>query len=279
MQSKLIRSISTFIDFVQGRNQLKLCILDNNNLQFCEQNKSYLKPTQLFSFYDAVLIPKWVYLEIENSNARLAYIEAISVPVFVLEETDYSVFVDYHDLMVMRLFCQASMPGRTPYKYLKRAINLIEQQQREIEDDWIERYYEEGFDMIKGSRKNAGENSILVLAVLLALYLQDHLSQVTICSNDVEVRDIKIQILDYVLKNAGNYPKREKITFLSTDSLLRTVWLNGQLQLADISLIRTNQRRIMGYLPKGDGTHEEVNCVVATEEFIELLEEGLILYF
>lgn len=279
MQSHLIRGISTFIDFIQGKDQLKLCILDNNNLQFCEQNKSYLKPTQLFSFYDAVLIPEWVYLEIENSHARLAYVEAISVPVFVLEETDYSALVDYHDFTVMQLFCQASMPGRTPYKYLKRMINLIGRQQLEIEDDWIERYYEDGFDIINGSRKNAGENSILVLAVLLALYLQERLSQVNICSNDVEVRDIKTQILDYVLNNAFNYPKREKITFLSTDSLLRTEWRNGHLQQADISMIRTNQRRIKGYLPKGDGTNEEIDRVVATDEFIELLEEGLIIYF
>ncbi len=279
MQSHLIRGVSTFIDFIQGKDQLKLCILDNNNLQFCEQNKSYLKPAQLFPFYDAVLIPEWVHLEIKNSHARLAYVEDISVPVFVLEETDYSALVDYHDLTVMQLFCQASMPRSTPFKYLKKQLSLIERQQGEIEDDWVERYYEYGFDNINGSRKNAGENSILVLAVLLALHLQERLSQVTICSNDVEVRDIKTQILDYVLNNAFHYPKREKITFLSTDSLLRTEWLNGHLQLDDISMIRTNQRRIMGYLPKGDGTNEEVNRVVATDEFIELLEEELIIYF
>lgn len=258
---------------------MKLCIIDNNNLQFCEQNKSYLTPAQTFSFYDAVLIPKWVYFEISNSHARLAYLEALSVPIFILEETDYSVFVDYHDLTVMQLFCYASMPGRTPYKYLQKALNLINRQQHAIEDDWLERYYEEGFDLINGSRKNAGENSILVLAIVLALYLQERLVQVTICSNGVEVRDIKNQIIKYVLENAFHYPSREKITFLSTDSLLRMEWLIGRLQLSHISIIRKNQRRIIGYIPKGDGTQEEINRVIPTDEFLQLLEEGLIIYF
>lgn len=83
MQENQIKGTVDFIDFLQGRNQLKLCILDNNNLQFCEQNKQYLKSDQLFSYYDAVVIPHWVYLEMIHSASRHAYVESISVPVFV----------------------------------------------------------------------------------------------------------------------------------------------------------------------------------------------------
>lgn len=56
-------------------------------------------------------------------------------------------------------------------------------------------------------------------------------------------------------------------------------WLIGRLQLSHISIIRKNQRRIIGYIPKGDGTQEEINRVIPTDEFLQLLEEGLIIYF
>lgn len=129
--------MEAFLTFLQGKSQLKLCIIDNNNLQFCEQNNTTLKPENIFSYYDAVLIPEWVAHEIVHSEPRKAYIEAILIPIFILKETDYLLLIDYHDVSLMNLFCHASMPGRKPFRYLKRKLSLIERRQEDISDDWV----------------------------------------------------------------------------------------------------------------------------------------------
>lgn len=269
-----------FLTFLQGKSQLKLCIIDNNNLQFCEQNKNELTPGNIFSYYDAVLIPEWVANEVIHSEPRKAYIEAILVPLFILKEKDYLSLIDYHDISLMYLFCHASMPGRTPFKYLKKKLSLIEKQQEDIADDWITAYYQDGFEIVNHSKKNAGENSILVLAVLLVHYLKTRLSQVTICSNDIEVRDIKTRIVDYVMGSPyfGN-PARNNMTFLSTDLILQNELKKGNIQLVDIQSIRTNQRRLFGFIRKGDSTTEEIDRIVDTPEFLSLLAEELTIHF
>lgn len=269
-----------FSTFLQGKSQLKLCIIDNNNLQFCEQNNTRLIAENIFSYHDAVLIPEWVAHEIAHSDARTAYIEAISIPLFILKETDYLSLIDYHDISLMHLFYYASMPGRKPFKYLKKKLSLIEKEQEEISDDWISVYYQEAFEMNNDAKMNAGENSILALAILLVHYLKNRLHQVTICSNDTEVRDIKINILDYVMQSQYfDNPKRNNMTFLSTDLILQNELKKGRIQLADIQNFRTNQRRIFGFIRKGDNTTEEIDRVVDTTEFLALLVEDLTIHF
>ena len=45
---------------------LKICILDNNSIEFLNHVYDEVSPEKIFSPYDYILIPNWVYLFLLN---------------------------------------------------------------------------------------------------------------------------------------------------------------------------------------------------------------------
>src|SRR5690625_6293055 len=58
-------------EFMTNNNSLRICILDNNNVQFCMHHKAYFPIEEIYKHYDLILVPSWVYVEIGESDRRL----------------------------------------------------------------------------------------------------------------------------------------------------------------------------------------------------------------
>lgn len=73
--------------FSENRN-VKVLILDTNNIQFYYQHQAIFTQMTKFAPYDLVLVPGWVQVEYGQSDGRTAYIGAIPKPFMIIDETE-----------------------------------------------------------------------------------------------------------------------------------------------------------------------------------------------
>src|SRR5437763_8071747 len=246
-----------FNKFVLERENLRVCILDNNNVQFCMQHKSYFPIDEIYSNYDVILVPGWVHVEIAQSNHRIQHVSSIPTELYFMDEVkDYLPLVEFNDLKLMKVFAYASSPGSPPHRYLKRQIQLIETDTHDISDDWNEDYYNNAFNTTPdGLKKNAGENSILTLAFLLTHRYGNKIKQIAISTSDLGVIDIKTKIMDYISKfNLLNVSPLNPISFLSTDVLLAKGFQLGTIKENDLRELRksTQRKKVICFITNED---------------------------
>ena len=276
-------------EFMENSNILRICILDNNNVQFCMHHKVYFPIEEIYKHYDLILVPSWVYAEISESDRRLQYINDISKPLIILDEvSDYLPFVNYQDERLMNVFYSASSPTSRPKRYLKRKLSNIKEQRARagngeeifIEDhleNWIEDYYLDGFDVKETSngesRKNAGEISILTLAYLIMHRYSEKVKQISISSSDKGVLEIKRNILDFVSKDRLlDVPIKNPIGFLTTDVLLAHAYNTGLIDEETILHLRKNRKFVHCTVTGPDGVTNIIENVLETEEFLEIIK-------
>lgn len=271
-------NFTEFDKLVSQKNNIRICILDNNNVQFCMHHKRHFPIDKIYEYYDVILIPGWVHEEIAQSDHRIRYISSIPSTLFFMDEIkDYLPLIEYNDLKLMKVFCSASSPGSEPHRYLKKQIRLVETLQHEIADNWIEEYYNKGFNTTQHNqlKKNAGENSILTLAFLLVHYYGSKIKQISISSGDRGVVDIKNKIMDYISKHELlNVPFINPISFLSTDVLLAQAFKLGTINEEELYELRksTQRKKVICTITNEDGTATPVETEMDTEDFITVLK-------
>ena len=76
---------------------LKVCILDNNSVEFLTWVRGSISPEKIFRQYDMIFIPKWVWTEVCDSQNRKSYINDLKhySKVQIIDEVDYLTLVDY----------------------------------------------------------------------------------------------------------------------------------------------------------------------------------------
>jgi hypothetical protein len=50
--------------FITKGHDLRICILDNNNVHFCTQHEKYFPVDKIYGYYDLILVPGWVYAKV-----------------------------------------------------------------------------------------------------------------------------------------------------------------------------------------------------------------------
>ncbi|MBU8757311.1 hypothetical protein KM927_27975 [Priestia megaterium] len=275
-------------NFISAHENVRICILDNNNIQFCMHNKSYFPLEKIYEYYDIILIPGWVHAEIGQSDHRIQYIGEIPKPLFILDEArDYLPLTNFEDERLMNVFLYASPPSSKPRKYLKTYLSKLEEKKRRINagediaieeemEEWIENYYRDGFDTKDTEqgelKKNAGEISILTLAFLMLHFYGSKIKNVTISSSDRGVIDIKRNILDYAGKNdLLNVPLSNPIGFLSTDVLLAKAFDLGTINENMLCDLRKNRKFVMCSTSHEDGSSHLIETVLDTPDFISII--------
>jgi hypothetical protein len=268
-------------DFLNERSNVRILILDNNNIQFCCQYEEHFPVEEIYKQYDLILIPGWVHAEVSHSENRLLYLARILKPLInLVEEDDYLPLVTYEDLRLMKVFEGASSAYPKSLKFFKGLKEVIGRT-GEIPDDWISDYYENGFDIRENGngvalKKNAGEVSILSLTFLLVHKYSSKLSQITIGSSDQGSWDIKHKILDYIGKREVlkiPFPPIP-ISFKSTDALLVEAVKSKIITSEEvITKLRPNPRSCIYIRNLPDGTSETVKGVIDTPAFIQMLKE------
>ncbi|WP_413363441.1 hypothetical protein [Lysinibacillus sp. 3P01SB] len=266
---------------IQRGNNLRILIIDNNNLEFCIQNKTFFPANTIFDNYDIILTPEWVHSEIAHSDSRLQYLASIPKPSYILsEEEDYTRLVDYQDYRLMRLFDYATSSITKARKKIGEFKSYYAREQ-DLPENWIADFCDNAFEINETTgpggetielRKNAGETSILVLAYLLVHHYSSKIGRITIFSSDKGSLTIKESIMDNLGKMELTNNVKIPITFKTTDILIAEACKDGRIQSSDILSIRSNPRTVIYTELLDDRTSHRYKGVLDTNEFIKLVD-------
>ena len=267
---------------------LKVCILDNNSVEFLTWVRKSVSPEKIFSQYDMILIPKWVWVEVCDSDNRKSYINDLKhySKVQIIDEVDYLTLVDYNEAELYYLFLHCCYNVSRLISFIKK--NILKN--RPVEDlepyeEWLNIFYEEGLDQRKLSngriqRKNAGEISISVLSYILSYYYSESIDNITIFSSDRDTYEFVSKAKEMLYRDERFKDRSNtSITFKSNDFLIyewtRLGYINEENIDAFVDSYRQT-RRIKFTRKKQDNSIEEQDKLIDNAAFLEMLKDSTI---
>lgn len=235
------------------------------------------------------MIPKWVYVEISDSEYRKNCLDEISEykDVYIVDELTYSELYDYKDYFLAILFI-ASIHLMAKEK--GKLIQIIKRQEDDIDSSvFIDELYNniltsEGNLTRSGrlKKKNAGEISICVLCNIIR-YHYSNIDNITILSFDSDCYDFIQNSKDILYSKRNiflddeNYFKGQKkisVTFKSNDFILKEMYdLGKDDNMEIIDKIRKNGRYVKYTRKKIDGSIEEEKEYMEIDEFKKFIKK------
>ena len=102
----IIENINNLKITLRKQETQSICIIDNNFISFLLKLKQELDISYILSSYDLILIPKWVEVEINDSEYRKSCLEEIASykDIYIVDELLYSELYDYKDYALSILF-------------------------------------------------------------------------------------------------------------------------------------------------------------------------------
>lgn len=274
------------ISLLEASTNLKIGILDNNSTSFFYKIKQLGNIDEIFNKYNMILIPQWVYLEITDSEQRFLYLqslESMECSIYIIDELEYEQVCKYKSQWLYKFFLNCCFINTRLKDFLKRYVeknNKLE----ELDDYkiWLKDFYDRGFEgefLSNGriQKKNAGEISICLLALIISYNYNRYSHSITIISSDRDTYDYlksaKEQInKDRTLKSEENIT----VTFKSNDFVIKEIYLNNYLfsKIGILTIVEfRDERRIKYTINSPDGSIEEHDEVVKNTYFKELLDD------
>lgn len=261
----------------------RIALLDNSTVSFMLQldNKGH-KPDVLLQGYDVVFLPEWVVEEIQDSEARVQYIERLvktGIPIRIIKESLYSDLMDKEEIFLYEIVKAAVSRLGAFKRYFRERIDKEDPLDMEPYEDWISDMYANwplpAELTTKGriKKKNAGEISLTILSEifswhypdteLLTIYTQDSDSYVfQTCAEELLKKED-------IFKNAAPV----SVTYRSNDSILCQMYRDKQLTIEEIKDIRKDARNVTYTLMREDNTVALVTKVLDNEEFVNLVQK------
>jgi hypothetical protein len=280
--------INDLKEYLSTGKSLKVCILDNNSVEFLTWVRGSISHEKIFSQYDIIFIPQWVWVEVCDSDNRKSYINDLKhyLKVQIIDEVDYLTLVDYKEGELYYLFLYFCYNVSRLISFIKK--NILKN--RPVEDldpyeEWLNIFYKEGLDQRKLSngriqRKNAGEISISVLSYILSYYYSESIDTITIFSSDRDTYEF-ISKAKEMLYGDERFKNRRNtsITFKSNDFLIyewtRLGYINENSIDAFVDSYRQT-RRIKFTRKKLDNSIEEQDKLIDNAAFLEMLKDSTI---
>lgn len=275
--------INEIVTVLSNESTSSVCILDNNFISFILSLQKHVTIESVFKNYQYVLIPKWVYNEIQSSPYRIKWIMdlALQLDIYIIDELDYSELSDYRDRALLLFFLSSTFLMGEVCEQLRQTIKS---HGPEIDvPSVITKLYDVILPEVMGRNqnpKNAGEISIVVLANILRYYYP-HIKNITIFSFDKDcyhfMTNSRNQLLNETkIKNIKNIFKgRETLapTFKTNDFILKELYdLKSFTDLKILQKIRTNSRIVKYIQIQTDGSIAEYQHSVDTTKFIQLIQ-------
>lgn len=274
--------------YLSKGKSLKVCILDNNSVDFLTRVHASISPEQIFSQYDMIFVPQWVWVEVCDSESRKDYIKDLGhrYIVQILDEVDYSILVNYKEAELYYLFYYCCYNVSRLVSFIRK--NVLKN--RPVEDlepygVWLKKIYEEGLENKKLSngrirRKNAGEILISVLCYILSYYYSENIDTITIFSNDRDSYEFVNKARELFYKDVQFKNRRNtSITFKSNDFLIYE-WIRHEYINEDNigAFVENNRqmRRIKFTRKKQDNSIEEQDEVIENAIFLGMLKDSTI---
>lgn len=287
-----IDTISSLKSTLSNDSSIKVCILDNNMIEVLTRISSTITQDHIFGQYDIILIPRWVYEEIQDSEVRVRYINELrdtyNLNVYVIEEKDYSELVDFKEADLFYIFIHSCHLVTNLISFINRnIINTRAPVNKIIEElppyeEWMDKLYNEGFESKvltnhRIQKKNAGEISICVLADILSIYYEK-LENITIFSFDGDTYNFVLRSKERILKDARFTDCLIKpITYKSNDVLIYEWLRQGLINETDLESIvnRIRQSRKVKYTKLApDHSIEEHDQMIDNHSFCQLILQG-----
>ncbi|WP_139905793.1 hypothetical protein [Clostridium thermarum] len=281
-------SINDLKKYLSTGRSLKICILDNNSVEFLTWVRKSVSPEKIFSQYDMILIPKWVWVEVCDSDNRKSYINDLKhcSKVQIIDEVDYLTLVDYKEAELYYLFLYCCYNVSRLVSFIKK--NILKN--RPVEDldpyeEWLGVFYKEGLDQKKLSngriqRKNAGEISISVLSYILSYYYSGSIDIITIFSSDRDTYEFVSKAKEILYKDERFRDRSNtSITFKSNDFLIYEWTRLGYINEGNIDAFVDSYRqtrRIKFTRKKQDNSIEEQDKLIDNAAFLEMLKDSTI---
>ncbi|AYD39641.1 hypothetical protein D4Z93_03535 [Clostridium fermenticellae] len=279
--------VEKLIEALNSSAPKKIGILDNNTITFLINVDKYIYVEKILKKYDLLLIPNWVYQEVNDSEERVDYIENMfnkGIKIFVINESDYEKLAKYKSVWIYKFFLYCSFKIGEIKSFIKRYIEK-NQPLEELEDYevWLNLLYNNGFEgkRLKNGRtkkKNAGEISIGVLALAMSyIYFQGH-HTITVLSNDRDTYDF-VNFAKLKLLNDNMFEGLESsvITFKSNDFIIKESYLNSYISdgkdIYSITEFR-DEKRVKYTKNAPDTSVEEHDEILSNEAFIENLKDS-----
>lgn len=276
-------NITDIVAVLERESTTSVCILDNNFISFFMTFQRHVDIETIFSTYQYILIPKWVYHEIKSSSYRTEWIMRLSLHhnIYVLDELNYSELSGYRDLALTLFLLSSTFSMVEVCELLKQRIRL-RGQDIEINEVFLE-LYDVILPSVMGRNqhpKNAGEVSIVILANILRYYYPN-IQGITIFSFDKDcyqfMSESSKQLLgNSKIKNFKNVLQGKDVvapTFKTNDFILKELYDSGiYTDITVVKQVRKNSRIVKYVEIQQDGSIAEYQKLLDTSQFIELLQ-------
>lgn len=260
----------------------RIALLDNSAVSFMMQlrNKGY-QPDSLLQEYDVIFLPEWVVEEIQDSEARVQYIERLvetGSPIRIIKENIYGDLMNHEEIFLCEIVKAVVSRLGELKRYLRMNVEKEDPLDMESYEDWISSMYADwplaGGVTASGriKKKNAGEISLVILAEIFSWHYPET-ELLTIYTQDADTyafqmcAEEQLKKKDY-LKNI--FPVG--ITYRSNDAMLCQMYRNGQMTIDEIKDIRKDARNLIYTLMRADGTVKLANRGLDNEKFVRLLQ-------
>lgn len=263
----------------------KIAILDNNSANFLYTISSKAKVEELIKQYDLILIPSWVFVEIQDSNLRLNYLIESNYKndkFRVIDEIEYEVLAKYKAKWLYKFYLSTCSLNARLKSYLKRYVEKDDLDDLDDYEFWKKDFYDNAFDKKllnngRVKRKNAGEISICVLALIISYVYQDFKHTITIISEDRDAYEYLKKAKEEIIKdNIIDLEEKSIITFKSNDFIIKEIH-SKELAFKDISIEEIikvrNKRKILYTITALDGSIEEHFEIVDNSKFSILIND------
>ncbi len=265
-------------EFKKYTGESKIALMDNSTVAFLEKiEKSEISTKKLLADYDAILLPKWVLKEVNDSIYRKRYIEELirdGLPIYTISEEKYSKFVYMEEGNLYQIvLATVSMLG--PLKsYLRRYVEEPDPLDMEEYHEWILKMYKNWplsnkDECIK--RKNAGEISLVILAEIFSWYYPA-IELITIYTQDYDCFAYQ-KNAHKILKNIFKNKSAVEIGFKSNDFLLSLMYRKKVISVSKIKELRKNERYVTYTRKQKDESTILISSRLDNEKFIELLND------
>lgn len=279
-------SIDDLKEYLSMGKSLKVCILDNNSVEFLTRVNEIVGPDKIFNQYDMILVPRWVWFEICNSDVRENYVNNLKSysKLQIIDEIHYSELVNYREAELYYLFLYSCYNVSRIVSFIKKNIlNKGKVEDIDPYEEWLNMLYYEGLDKKESKdgkilRKNAGEISISVLSYIISYYYEKNVEVITVFSNDRDAYEFISKAKEMlnkheVFKNRNSTP----ITFKSNDFLIYEWTRNKFIDETNIDDFVTNHRqlrKIKFTRKKQDNSIEEQDKLIDNETFLKMLKDS-----
>lgn len=262
-----------------------IAILDNSSIAFLESVDKYgVCTSKILQDYDVVLIPTWVWKEVEVSDYRLNYIESLlnsQIPICLVRETLYSTLARGEEGHLFRIVKASANCLSEVLRYLRMNVETddvldipeAEVWLRNLYDNWPLKSSAGNEDIQRELKPNAGEISITILALTLSSYYPG-IEALTIYSQDKDTYRFHENARRNLEKDSGFFlNKIPPVGYKSNDALLQQFLVKNMLKLEEIDKIRKDLRAVCYSKKQGDCSAYLTTEKLDNEHFLELIKD------